>query len=105
MTGHPPSTPVNKENLLDVLHPAVTPKWRQLGEVVGVDEDLIDEIFTNNEADEECLKDILDVWLMKSSPAWKGVADALQRIGEDKLAESLYHERKTHHSNCVYITN
>ena len=106
MTGHPPSTPVNKENLLDALHPAVTPKWRQLAEVVGVDEDLIDEIFTNNNGiDEECLKDILDVWLKKSSPTWKGVADALQRIGEDKLAESLYHKRKTHHSNCVYLTN
>lgn len=98
MTGHPSSTPVNFENLFDALHPAVTPKWKQLAEVLRVDEDLIDEIFTNNNGiDEECLKDILDVWLKKSSPTWKGVADALQRIGEDQLAESLYVKCKTHY--------
>ena len=105
MTGNPPSTPVNSENLFDALHPAVTPKWQQLAKMLGVDEDLTDEIFTNNNGiDEECLKDILDVWLKKSSPTWKGVADALQRIGEDQLTESLYHKRKTHHSNYVYLT-
>ena len=95
VTVHPPSTPVNLENLFDTLHPAVTPKWKQLAEVLGVDEDLIDEIFTNNNGmDEECLKDILEIWLKKSSPTWKSVADVAQKIGEDQLAESLYHKRK-----------
>ena len=102
MTGHPSSTPVNFENLFDALDPAVTPKWKQLAEVVRVDEDLIDEIFTNNNGiDEECLKDILKVWLKKSSPTWKSVADAVQKTGEDQLAESLYHKCKTHHSVFV----
>ena len=101
VTGHPPSTPVNFENLFDALHPAVTPKWKQLAEVVRVDEYLIDEIFTNNNGiDEECLKDTLDVWLKKSSPTWKGVADAAQKTGENQLAESLYHKRKT---DCVHL--
>lgn len=59
-----------------------------------MDEDLTDEIFTNNETDEECLKDILEVWLEISSPTWEGVADALHKIGEDQLAESLYVKRK-----------
>ena len=80
----------------------MTPKWKQLAEVLGVDEDLIDEIFTNNNGiDEECLKDILDVWLKKSTPTWKGVADAAQKTGENQLAESLYHKRKT---DCVCLT-
>lgn len=105
MTVHLPSTPVNLENLLDALHPAMTPKWQQLAEVLGVDEDLMDEIFTNNSGmDEECLKDILEVWLKKSSPTWKSVADVAQKIGEDQLAESLYHKRKIHHSDCVRLT-
>lgn len=105
-TVHPPSTPVNLENLLSGLHPAVTPKWQQLAEVLGVDEDLIDEIFTNsNGMDVECLNDILKIWLKKSSLTWKCVADALHKIGEDQLAESSYLKCKTHHSDCVCLTN
>ena len=38
MTDHPSSIPVNLDNLFTALYPAVTPKWQQLVEVVGVDE-------------------------------------------------------------------
>ena len=100
---HPPSTHVDVENLFGALHPAVTPKWKQLVKVLKVDEDLIDEIFNNNEMDEECLKDILKnilkdilkVWIKNSSPTWKNVTDVLWKFGEDQLAESLYVKRKT----------
>ena len=98
VTGYPPSTPVNLENLFDALHPTVTPKWKLLGQVLGVDEDHIDEIFTDGETDEECLKNVLEVWIKKSSPTWKEVADTVQKIGENKLAESLYIQCKTHYS-------
>lgn len=104
VTVHPPSTPANLENLFDALHPSVTPKWQQLGEVLGVKENLIDMIFTNNEMDEECLKEILEVWIKKSSPAWKDVADALRKTGETQLAESLYLKCKKFHMT-VYKTN
>ena len=79
----------------------MTHNWKKLGESLGVDEDFIDEIYTI-ETDEECLKKILKVWIKKSSPTWKEVADALQTIGENKLAESLYIKCKTHHCDCVY---
>ena len=97
MTDHPSVTQpslINQENLLDALHPAITHKWKQLGESLAIDEDHWDEIFTNGETDEECLKEILDVWIKKSSPTWKEVADTVQMIGENKLAESLYTECK-----------
>ena len=109
MTDHPTpnqQSSVNLDSLFAVVHPAAA-KWQQLGEVLGIDEDLIDEIFTNNETDEECLKDILDVWLKKSSPAWKCVAVALQKIGEDQVAESLYGKCKgislLLHSSCEHM--
>ena len=55
-----------------------------------MDEDLVDEIWTNNNGrDEECLKNFLDMWVMKS-PTWNDVTTALQKIGEDELAGSLY---------------
>ena len=79
----------------------MTHNWKKLGESLGVDEDFIDEIYTI-ETDEECLKKILKVWIKKSSPTWKEVADALQTIGENKLAESLYIKCKTHPCDCVY---
>ena len=51
-----------------------------------MDEDLVDEIFTNNETDGECLKAMLEVWLQKSiNPTWKDVTDALSKIGKNQL--------------------
>ena len=103
MTDYPtpnPQSSINLDSLFAVLHPAVTSKWQRLAEVLGMDEDLTDEIFTNNETEEECLKDILDVWLKKSSPTWEGVADAVQKNGEDQLAESLYVKCKGTSLNC-----
>ena len=67
----------------------MTPKWKQLGEVIGIDDDLLDEIFTNNERNEECLRAVLEVW-MKKSPTWRAVADSARKIGEEQLAGSLY---------------
>ena len=68
----------------------MTSKWQQLGVALGMDEDLVDEIWTNNNGiDEECLKNFLDMWV-KKSPTWNDVTNALQKIGEDELAGSLY---------------
>ena len=48
-----------------------------------MDEDLLDEIYVNNETDEECLKVLLEVWLQKSTnPTWINVTDALAKIGK-----------------------
>ena len=104
MTDHPPfiqPSSINKENLFAALHPAITPKWNEFGESLGINENLIDEIYTNSETDEECLKEILDVWIKKSSLTWKEVADSLKTIGENKLAESLYIKCKLHCSVFV----
>jgi len=79
---------INLDILFSELYP-MTPKWKQLAEVIGIDEDLVDEIFTNNEGDEECLRAVLEVW-MKKSPTWTTVTDSLNKIGEDQLAGSLY---------------
>ena len=51
-----------------------------------MDEDRLDEIFTNNEGDEECLRVMLQLWLRNPRV---NVADALKSIGENQLAELL----------------
>jgi len=66
-------------------------KWQKFGEMLGIDEDLLDEIFTNHEMNEDCLRDMLEAWFKKSeNPTWRAVTDALWKIGEGQLAESLY---------------
>ena len=88
--------PLTLETLLTELHPTVTPMWQKLGELLAMDGDLLDEIFTNNETDEECLSSMLEVWLEKSTnPTWKHVTDALSESREDGLAEYLYLKCKT----------
>lgn len=93
--GHTSNKPLPRQQSsisLDILFSelySVVPKWKQLAEVIGIDEDLVDEIFTNNESDEECLRAVLEVW-MKKSPTWRTVTDSLHKIGEDQLAGSLY---------------
>ena len=71
-----------------------------------MDEDLLDEIFTNNEADEECLRAMLEVWLQKSTnPTWKDVTDAISESREDWLAEYLYLKCKTSLTRILPSTN
>ena len=38
-------------------------KWQSLGEALSLDEDRLDEIFTNNEIDEVCLREMLEVYM------------------------------------------
>ena len=54
-----------------------------------MDEDLLDEIFTNNETEDECLRAVLEQWL-QIHPTFEELSDALQKIGEKQLAELLY---------------
>jgi len=75
-------------------------KWQYLGEMLGMDEDLLDEIYTNHETDVECLMGMLEIWF-KKNPTWRAVTDALRKINEDELAESLY--LKCEQLYCLYI--
>ena len=92
---------LNLDNLYTELHP-INSKWQQLGEMLGIDEDLLDEIFTNHERDEECLRDMLEMWLKKSeNTTWRAVTDALRKIGQGQLAELLY--LKCEQLYCFYV--
>ena len=80
----------------------MNPKWQRFGELLGMDDDLLDEIYTNHERDEECLRDMLGMWFKKSeNPTWRAVTDALRKIGEGQLAESVY--LKCEQRYCFYV--
>ena len=82
-------TPFTVSNIFTVLQP-VAPKWKKLGEALSVDEDDIDEIYTNNETDEDCLHELIERFIVVHHN-WEDVATTLRKIDEETLANKIYH--------------
>ena len=68
------------------LQPDVTHKWYQFGEAIGIEKKVLDKY--KKYPPEQSIIEILDNWLRNHAgqPTWKGVAEALRRIGLQKLA-------------------
>ena len=54
------------ENITAKLIP-MAGKWKEIGEALKFDEDHLDEIFTNNETDEDCLQAMLGFYFKNSN--------------------------------------
>ena len=94
------------DTLLIQLRSEVTLKWREFGLAVGLAEDHLDKYSTY--PPEECIVEVLDVWLrnyncgntdvgMIRKPTWMDVARALREIELHQLANkilSLYKDGK-----------
>ena len=80
----PTPKPVIMEHLLPELLPLAS-KWQSLGEALSLDEDRLDEIYTNNERDEACLEIMLELYLARSdlNHSWDEIQKALEKIGEE----------------------
>ena len=63
----------------------VSRQCKIIAEGMDFDEDLIDEIDTNNERDEDSLQNCVEVWVSRLKPFWKN------NMGEDELAQKLRH--------------
>ena len=72
------------EELYSILAP-IAGKWEELGAKLGLDEDYIDEVFTNNETDLLCFQNMLEDSCRHHT--WTSVGKALLDIGETELAE------------------
>ena len=64
----------------------VAGRWKVIAEGLGFDEDLIDEIDTNNEMNEACLQDCVEQWVARLQPSWEALSVVLSDNGEDELA-------------------
>ena len=78
------------ENLYDVLK-HLEARWKEIGDAFGLDEELIDEIDTNDELDSVCMEEVIRHYLQRgdATPTWRGVAKVLELMGETRLAESV----------------
>ena len=86
---------LNLDNLLIQIRRQVTPKWLQFGLAVGINEEILEQF--SNFPPEECIVEMLDLWLRTSERAvtWRDVANVLKQIGFYQLAEKVLKIYKT----------
>ena len=86
----PPFTP---ESVFRVLLP-VASKWLLLGEAFPLSEKRLEDI-TTTESDEICLKEMVDVYMLRTDldHTWDEIANVLKKIGEYKLAAKIQQEQ------------
>ena len=67
---------------------AVSDKWQDIGEELGVDQFYI---LTNLSDPVDCLRKVLSRWLSSCAATWKHIVDVLKtpRIGDSHLADHL----------------
>ena len=83
--------PFTLEHLLPELMPHAS-KWQSLGKALSLDEDRLDEIFTNNETDEACLEKMLEHYLQRSdlNHSWEEIEAALEKIVKGESASGEF---------------
>ena len=83
------------DSLLIQIRHQVTPKWYQFGLAVGINKETLDEF--SYFPPEECIVEMLDLWLRKSERAvtWRDVANALKHTGFHQLAKKILKIYKT----------
>ena len=74
--------PVTTERLFSSLLSHAS-KWQSLGLALSLDEDQLDEVYTNNVTDETCLQELLELYMMRSdlNHSWEEIQAALEKIG------------------------
>ncbi|CAI8034663.1 hypothetical protein GBAR_LOCUS19492 [Geodia barretti] len=73
------------ESVISLLM-GVAGRWKMIAEGLGFNEDLIDEIYTNNEMNEACLQDCVEQWVARLQPTWEALSVVLSDMGEYALA-------------------
>ena len=89
---------MNLDNLLIHLRDEVTPKWYELGEIIGVPKESLDKY--SEHPPDQCIIEVLDYWLMlyRDKLTWKDVAHALKEINFHQLSEKVL---QIHENRCM----
>ena len=88
--------PFTVENIFPRLL-SLASKWLALGEALSLDEDCLDEIFTNNDTDEACLHVMLEFYMKRSDlkHSWEEIREAMRKV-EEKDGETEDLEPTSH---------
>ena len=91
-----------KEEVMSLLY-EIADQWKIVANGLGMDEDWIDEIDTNNAVDILCLDNIVDVWIQRMRPTWKKLSLVLRDIGRNDLADKAWNDGKIILSSLLVI--
>ena len=78
-------------------------KWKDIGEILSVTENILDEIFTKCNSPQDCLREMLKYYLMKSDLVhdWVEIANALRKVGEETLSNEISQGRLSEFDNII----
>ena len=78
------------KDLLKELY-RVSDKWYNIGILLGIDPRKLDIIKTTENNPHDCLREMLRIWLNEifPPPSWAAIADAIEVLGEEILANQL----------------
>lgn len=93
------------DSLLIQLSSQVTSKWYELGLVIGIAKENLDEYSCHPPS--ECLVEVLDYWLRNNPnlPTWRDVAEVLKEVELHELAENILEVYKTGKLLYFYYTS
>ncbi|CAI8051932.1 hypothetical protein GBAR_LOCUS28410, partial [Geodia barretti] len=93
-----PKGPPTVESVMSLLW-GVAGRWKMIAEGLEFEEDMIDEIDTNNDMNEGCLQVCVEMWVFKLQPSWEKLSHVLRYLGEEELARQAGSEDGVpHHS-------
>ena len=89
-----------------VLLYEVAGRWKVIAAGLGFSEDMIDEIDTNNQTDELCLLQMVEI-LNKLAPSWETLSLVLRDMGRNDLAHKTRSKGQLlfTHVNCLFKCN
>ncbi|MCG8622653.1 MAG: hypothetical protein MJE68_11745 [Proteobacteria bacterium] len=92
-------TNLNLDNLLIHLRDDVTPKWYELGVIIGIPKETLDKY--SEYPPEQCIIEVLDYWLMlyRDKLTWKDVAHALKELNLHQLSEKILQTGEKNEAN------
>ena len=97
--GHLPVKPALKD-LMKELYTTSSDKWENIGIFLEIEQGKLDAIkAAENQVPQNCLREMLKIWLKRVSPppSWSAIAEAIELLGDQNLAHRLktnYHTPK-----------
>ena len=91
MNTHQTPTKPELKDLIKELLTKSSDKWENIGILLGIEPGRLDAIKVAENQPQNCLREMLKIWLRSVSPppSWAAIAEAIDLLGDEKLADHL----------------
>ena len=79
------------KDLVKELLTKASDKWENIGVLLGIETGILDAIKAAENLPQNCLREMLKIWLKTVSPppSWTAIAEAIDLLGDQNLADHL----------------